>query len=156
MSMDNFELDANLSARVDAFASSSDKQLRCIPTLLLLAQCLSSSQGLADAVRNPQLQSAEVVDALRSFGLENEADTYLEATRVAPPLRIHADDVDMKQWPHKERYLELRGHFEQLSGEVTQRVYGLARQRWAEISLLPADAQVLSQFKALRKRLRLG
>lgn len=155
MSIDDFDLDANLSARADAFAGSSDQQLRCIPTLLLLTQCLSSSQGLTDAVRHPHLEPTQVADALRAFEMGEAAEAYLKAAQVAPPAKIHSDDIDIKQWPNKERYLALRGDFEQQSGEITRRVYELARQRWAEISTLPADSQVLSQFKALRKRLRL-
>ena len=61
----------------------------------------------------------------------------------------------MKQWPSKDRYLALRSELESQSGEITQRVYDMARQKWSVIAVLPLDRQVLDDFKALRKRLRL-
>jgi hypothetical protein len=152
--MDDLELDANLSARSAALADSADEQLRRIPLLLLLAQCLSSSQSLTDAVRHPELPADRVAAALRSIELEDPADAYFEAAAVAPPPHIHIDDVDFKEWPGKQEYLALRSDFEQLAGEITRRAYELARQRWMEISPLPANLHVLNEFEALQKRLR--
>lgn len=154
--MDDFDLDAQLVARAHALRVCPDPQLRAIPALQMLAQCLSSSQGLTDALRHPDLDPGQIDESLRALGLSHLAATYGQAQKVAPPIRIATDDVDFRSWPGKPNYLALRSELEQASGEIMAAVYAMARQRWTQVEVLPADAAVLKNFRDLRKRLRLA